>query len=306
MLACLVADGAALKTLLLLVVAGPVHAIFFTCPAEDKCGTFFTIPLGWYSLKDPENCAAERVCLPSFFAFFYNLFFGYDCESEVSCGKIFFKFTSGELDMDPSFERRVSIAKELEGNLDASFMEIKDPILSTDECSVLKKHADAELEKTVAKGITEMRGAKITEDFVVDITPSELKNLIGMDSIRAMYKTFKEFNPDFPVSRINVRRTALTGGKHIHYHVDGASMVMHVWLNGGDELDGGNFFYLGQNNTTKIETTMGAATVHGKEIVHGISSFNGTRYTLLFVGDRIHSKDVLTDMMATEQVHAEL
>jgi len=120
-----------------------------------------------------------------------------------------------------------------------------------------------------------------------------------------MYKAFKQHDASFPVSDIVIRRSALDQDRHIQYHIDGDSSVMHVWLN--DDADGGNLFYLDQNGMTKIEVTMGTGVFHSDNIVHGVSSFTGTRYILLFIGPTVNHDDVLADVINQEPlIHSEL
>ena len=220
--------------------------------------------------------------------------------------KTLIHFTSGDLEMDPALWRRVDIADSLGGNLDGRFIDFNDkPFISIKECESLKKFTDMKLQEALLSQSVDEKGQNITEDFLYHLTPEELQSMVNLKSIQAMYHTLKNFNPEFPVSRVSLRRTDNTGSKHIRYHIDGPSTVMHVWLNDPRDLEGGGkYLFLGRNGTTKIDNIPGLAIVHGDEIVHGVAAFKGVRYTLLLVGDHKDSTDILEPVCTSSSTAA--
>ena len=194
-------------------------------------------------------------------------------------------------EVSDSQERLVEIVSELGGNLEGKFG-IKEDLLSSQDRASLREYADSELADALEAADKEDEHA-IQEDFRFDLSPSKLASLIDVDSIRSMRKAFKDYASDFPVTRVIIRRTSLTGNKHIQYHNDGDTSVMHVWLNEEDTVDGGNLVYLNKDGATWVQTKPGAAALHKDKIVHGITPVNGTRYILILLGDNRVDSDVL-------------
>lgn len=194
-------------------------------------------------------------------------------------------------EVSDSHERLVEIVSELGGNLDGKFG-IKEDLLSSQDRASLREHADSELADALGAADKEDEHA-IQEDFRFELSPSKLASLIDVGSIRSMRKAFKDYAIDFPVTRVIIRRTSLTGNKHIQYHNDGDTSVMHVWLNEEDTVDGGNLVYLNKDGATWVQTKPGAAALHKDKIVHGVTPVNGTRYILILLGDNRVDRDVL-------------
>lgn len=137
----------------------------------------------------------------------------------------------------------------------------------------------------------------ITEDLRLTVTPTELENLIGLDSIRALYSEFKAYDDAFPVNKIVLRRTTLYNKKHIEFHTDPNVSFMFVWLN-ADEIEGGGPVYLTGDGVTPTKPVTGAGLFQSENVVHGISPFIGTRYILGLLGESVDSADILKDMIS--------
>jgi hypothetical protein len=210
------------------------------------------------------------------------------------------------------------IVADLGGNMEGDFSVVQD-LLPLNKLRALRDHADSALEKAlriqqqavgvdVDLGQLPVKGgdlnahANIREDYRFELSPTELASFVGLDSIRGMYAAFKDYAPNFPVTRIVVRRTDLNGDKHIQYHSDSDTAVMHVWLNEDNDInnviEGGNLIYLNNNSATKVESKSGAATLHKNKIVHGITPLNGTRYVLILLSDNKLQDDVMEALVA--------
>lgn len=199
-------------------------------------------------------------------------------------------------EVSDSQERLVEIVSDLGGNLDGKFGIVED-LLSSQECASLREYADSELVEALKAAVQEEEH-DIQEDFRFEVSPSKLASLIDVDSIRSMHKAFKDYDSDFPVSRVIIRRTSLTGNKHIQYHNDGDTSVMQVWLNEEDTVDGGNLVYLNKDGAHLVPTKPGSANLHKDKIVHGITPVNGTSYILIFLGDNRFESDVLESVVS--------
>ena len=231
------------------------------------------------------------------------------CDGKKCLNK-FYSWTSGALEIFPTMEKITSVITSLKGNIDGHFTEVTSPLLTQDECSRLRSFADERLQEELLlasnamiadkKGDDEylQYGDDIREDFRFHVTVDELLELVSLDSIRAMYDAFKAHDSNYHVSGLVLRRSHHdSNDRHIQYHQDGQTSVMHVWLN-EDDIDGGNLYYLNRNGTTKFDTALGTAAFHSDSIVHGVSGFKGTRYIFIFIGDL--QTDILKDVIASD------
>lgn len=194
-------------------------------------------------------------------------------------------------EVSDSQEHLVEIVNGLGGNLEGEFGIVED-LLSSHERASLRDFADSELVDAL-KAADKEEEHGIQEDFRFEVSPSKLASLVDVNSIRSMHKAFKDYASDFPVTRVIIRRTSLTGNKHIQYHNDGDTSVMHIWLNEDDTVDGGNLIYLNKDGATWVPTKPGAAALHKDKVVHGITPVDGTRYILILLGDNRVKSDVL-------------
>ena len=214
--------------------------------------------------------------------------------------KNFYNFIPGMLEeVTDSPERLVEIISDLGGNFEGKFA-IKEDLLSSQDRASLREHADSELANALEAADKEDERA-IQEDFRFELSPSKLASLIAANSIRSMRTAFKDYAIDFPVTRVIIRRTSLTGNKHIQFHNDGDTSVMHVWLNEEDTVDGGNLVYLNKDGATWVQTKPGAAALHKDKIVHGVTPVNGTRYILILLGDNRVDSDVFESIGSNMQ-----
>jgi hypothetical protein len=223
--------------------------------------------------------------------------------------KPFFKFTSGQLDVTSSADRLPSVVEENLGNLDGIFRSYPD-LLSKQNSIVLQQYAEticARSNKDSNDGFNRRTG-NITQDFSFNVSVATLNSLIGLENTNKMYTAFNDFDSSFSVNDIIFRRTRARGDSHIRYHNDGHMSVLHVSLN-GDELEGGgSFHYITSNGIVNPDFRTGYGIAHGHQIIHGISSFTGTRYILALQGRPNVRKDFFnnTDTPVVAVVHSEL
>ena len=168
---------------------------------------------------------------------FIERFRGFECDSLVNCGivcKVRMLFERGPLDNgvvtiqdDGSDEtkqvnhrRMVEVVEELNGNMTAGLL-IKEDILDPKHFPVLKDYVDQKFQEQLADGVTMKNGVSIQEDFILLSSPSALRDLIGMDAFVKLYSAFKENNPEYPVTRVDFRRTNFVDEHHLDWHIDG-------------------------------------------------------------------------------------
>ena len=168
------------------------------------------------------------------------------------------------------------------------------PNLPLEDCKILREHADIKLQELVADRIHLWGDTNVTDDFRLEVTPEELKNLIGSESVHKLHTAFQTFDKKFPVSRIVLRRTHQTGDQSLEWHNDGPTQFMLVSLN-GDELVGGDLHDLTREGTIPTTANTGDGFIHTSSIVHAVSKFEGTRYILGLLGESLDSQDIFQE-----------
>lgn len=157
-------------------------------------------------------------------------------------------------------------------------------VLTEEECQTLRSYADNH------------RNATKFDDRI-SVAPSEFAQLLPPSRIRALHETFLDFSQGASVTHIVIRITTISPEeegppKHVRYHNDGSFDVMHMYLN---SVGGGNLHYLTSQGHQAAAAETGHAVLHRNGIVHGVSSFEGTRYILIFMNgvEKAPKSDVL-------------
>jgi len=199
----------------------------------------------------------------------------------------FYSWREGDLDLGlptQSQDRRLEIIKAIGGNPDATFTE-EENIVSASERDTLRKRTDALFDLHLEeKGPISSEGINIHEDFYDELTSEDLIELIGLETVQKIHKTFYKFE-GYPVTWILLRKTTLTGEKCIQYHQDKNNSNMEIWLNEDtDAVHGGNLVFLNRNETNVVPIVPGAAVLHGSRLAHGVTPVTGTRYILVLGG----------------------
>ena len=228
--------------------------------------------------------------------------------------KPFYPFISGALDVNLDIETIHATVEKLEGNLEGRFEEKKDPLLTMDQCHSIRDYTEMRWKADIDAGLDVARGKNYTLDYRIELPTQDLADLIGVASVQDLYQAFQDYDEDYPVSRIVVRRTTSAHDHHIQYHNDGATAVMHLWLNAPTEIEGGGLWYLTKNGTQVVDTSItGAASFHSEGIVHGVATFAGTRYILIFLSDHKAANDIVAPFLEAHHnqvvhhpVHSEL
>ena len=227
--------------------------------------------------------------------------------TSTTFSKTFYPFISGVLDVGLDMETIQSTVAKLDGNLQGRYEEMKGPLLTMDQCHRIRDYTDKRWKADVDAGVDVARGKNYTIDYRIELQPEELASMIGVASVQRLYQAFRDYDEDYPVSRIVVRRTTSVHEHHIQYHNDGPTAVMHLWLNAPTEIEGGGLWYLTSNGTAVVDTSItGAASFHSEGIVHGVATFAGTRYILIFLSDHKGASDVVAPFLAKSLVHSEL
>eukprot|EP00977_Amphora_coffeiformis_P011546 scaffold2778_cov168-Amphora_coffeaeformis.AAC.1 len=182
--------------------------------------------------------------------------------------------------LDPSASPSATIG----GNPDATFTE-EENIVSASERDTLRKRTDALFDLHLEeKGPISSEGINIHEDFYDELTSEDLIELIGLETVQKIHKTFYKFE-GYPVTWILLRKTTLTGEKCIQYHQDKNNSNMEIWLNEDtNAVHGGNLVFLNRNETNVVPIVPGAAVLHGSRLAHGVTPVTGTRYILVLGG----------------------
>jgi len=144
-------------------------------------------------------------------------------------------------------------------------------VLQPDACKALKDHVDTKHAQNPA------------QDFKLDLSVTELIQLVGSDTVAALRKQFGG-----TVHDIKVRR-AEPCGHCINFHLDYAVRTMQIPLNGASEYEGGRLVYATHNGLMWPARDAGSVTVHDNTVPHGVSTHtSGVRYGLFFLEQIAH------------------
>lgn len=227
--------------------------------------------------------------------------------------KDFYPFKPGQLEKPTSQQEINGIVETLNGNLDGEFLEISH-LLAKEHCKILVDNTEIVFQKALLNPDTPTMHWKtktnITDDFRLDLTMEDIVALIGTEATEKVQNAFQEFTQE-PVTEVVVRRSQNDGSRHIQYHTDGPLAVMHLYLN-GDNLDGGNLHYLTHDGVVGTTAPTGHGIFHQGGVVHGVSSFVGTRYIFIFLA-KMNEEVVLGELHGSASrngmaagVHSEL
>ena len=224
--------------------------------------------------------------------------------------KVFYSFTPGSLDVVSmaSADLRMAKIEELQGNPDESHA-MYGEALTPEQRAALRSIVDAAFDETFSGDgkVTDVNTRQKTEeDFRHDISAETLLDVLGLSTFQHISSLFKRFT-DKPVTWFAIRKSTLSGDKHIRYHQDDENFVMHVWLNEEtDDVEGGNIVYLHRNGTDFVDIVPGGVVVHGNKLVHGITNVIGTRYILVLGGADVKKRDEMQAAMEHAMSREEL
>lgn len=115
-------------------------------------------------------------------------------------------------------------------------------------------------------------------DFQVDLSRSDLVDLIGHEAVQRCEQTFSE-----QYDRIILRHVT-AHGRHIDFHTDVSLKTLQIALNDDVEYCGGRLIYLVGENAVIMPRPKGSWTMHRNDIAHGVSRLiSGTRQSLFFL-----------------------
>lgn len=184
--------------------------------------------------------------------------------------KNFYSFIPGGLDTKLETSTMANLVSNLHGNWDNGQYKEVSNVLTADECATLRAFGDDRKNESLF-------------DNRLEVLPAELATMLSAERIRSLHNIFLDFTEGAAVTKVIMRITSVTADepKHVQYHNDGPFDVMHMYLNsvGG----GGNLNYLTSNGEVSAKAATGHAVMHRNGIVHGVSSFLGTRYILIFM-----------------------
>lgn len=164
-------------------------------------------------------------------------------------------------------------------------MLIQDPVLSVEQCNAVIAMTQSRIVDRVA-----FRN-DASGDFVTTVSESDLRQVIGADSLRAIVDLFERFGAPGAPNRICLRyteaRTNPVGPAHncIDFHTDQSRKTMQVVLNGDEEYDGARLIFATHDGFTSLPRRRpGAYSIHEWDMVHGVTALRaGARYALFFL-----------------------
>ena len=118
------------------------------------------------------------------------------------------------------------------------------------------------------------------QDFKLEITYNTLQKLIGNTKLLKLQKIFNS-----NISKIKLRRV-IGNNSYIDFHKDYANKTLKVPLNSHKEYKGGDIVYLSNGERHIPKQNLNSMTIHGNDIIHGVSSItDGIRYSLFLLCD---------------------
>jgi hypothetical protein len=136
----------------------------------------------------------------------------------------------------------------------------------------VRRYADEKYQKALEAG------EKYLSDFKIELSPSELKALIGEGPFLELQAIFVQ-----PVSEILIRRCS-AHGQFIKFHTDVSKRTLQVALNGEADYVGGRLIFATNGILYAPERYEGTVSIHHNDIAHGVSMLeSGIRYGLFFL-----------------------
>eukprot|EP01041_Mallomonas_annulata_P005513 gene5513-11109_t len=172
----------------------------------------------------------------------------------------------------------------MEQTLCSSAESLISPVLSGEECEVLRSYLDTKYHDI---------SNDLTTDFKFPLKLEQLVELIGQSAVSRMCGTMRG---DF--DEMVLRRSSAVG-QCINFHLDHSLRTMQVALNDDNDYDGGRLVFALDNGTLCVpRRPLGSFTVHDNSIVHGVSELkSGVRYGLFFLKTQSQSRAVAYSSM---------
>ena len=122
-----------------------------------------------------------------------------------------------------------------------------------------------------------------------DLTAADLAGCIGAEECNKLLRIFRTRlgGDDVGLRTIRLRRVEARG-HCIPFHVDVSRKTMQVAPNSESDYVGGRLAFVTAAGVKCPARSMGSATIHNREIVHGVTELcAGKRYSLFLLGDNI-------------------
>ena len=123
------------------------------------------------------------------------------------------------------------------------------------------------------------------------LSAQELVGIVGRQTAKDLMLFLLESvgaDRDVIVRKIWIRQVRNDGsvGNYVDLHTDRShakykQSTMVVTLNGEDDIEGGEIFYLNQDGVVMPERAKGKAFAHKYDVLHGVAPHSGTRVSLL-------------------------
>ena len=125
-------------------------------------------------------------------------------------------------------------------------------------------------------------------DFKLELSRAQLEALVGRSAVARLAARFEEGwdgGSEPPFNGIKLRRTEAVRGRCIDFHRDVSLRTMQLPLNDESEYQGGRLVYAHADGRLSVPTRApGSATIHDREIVHGVTEMvAGVRRALFFL-----------------------
>ena len=125
-------------------------------------------------------------------------------------------------------------------------------------------------------------------DFKLELSRAQLEDLVGRSAVARLAARFEEGwdgASEPPFNGIKLRRTEAVRGRCIDFHRDVSLRTMQLPLNDESEYQGGRLVYAHADGRLSVPTRApGSATIHDREIVHGVTEMvAGVRRALFFL-----------------------
>ena len=181
---------------------------------------------------------------------------------------------------EESLLRYAQVVATLGGSPYATFVVQTLPCITPADLTPLRCFLDKQYEGeiTLSAGVANKAHASC-EDLKVYLKLNELLGYLSSEIVDALTTLFADFYDEI------ILRRCCAYGKFISFHTDYSLKTMQVALNDEDEYGGGRLTFLTSNRGLECpHRAAGTITIHGNDIVHGVSELtSGVRYGLFFI-----------------------